>query len=91
MSLLDARGCLTDEGLAAVAGAAPGQAPPEAAAHLASCPRCQERLLARERAPGPAERPARAAPPYRNLALVAGVLLLTLVLLGMTLVYLSGR
>lgn len=91
MSLLDARGCLTDEGLGAVAAAAPGQAPAEAAAHLASCPRCQDRLLARERAPGSADRPPRTVSPYRNLALVAGLLLLTLLLLGMTLAYLGGR
>jgi hypothetical protein len=91
MSLLDARGCLTDEGLAQLAAASPGQAPSEAAAHLASCARCQDRLLARERAPGAADRPARAPAPYRNLALVAGLLLLTLLLLGVTLAYLSGR
>jgi hypothetical protein len=90
MSLLDARGCLTDEGLSAVAGAAPGRAPAEAAAHLSACARCQERLLFRERAPRQ-DGPARAASPYRNLALVSGVLLLTLLLLGVTLAFLSGR
>ena len=45
MSLLDASGHLTAEGIAAVGDAAPGGISPEVAAHLASCSRCQERLL----------------------------------------------
>jgi hypothetical protein len=88
MTLTDARGCLTAEGLAEVARAAPGQAPPEAAAHLAACGRCQERLLGAERDRPRASGTARS--PYRNVALVSGLLLLTLVLLGLTLAYLRG-
>jgi hypothetical protein len=88
--LVDSRGCLTREGLDAVEGAAIGQAPPEAAAHLARCPRCQERLLQRG-----AEATARGtrgeARPFRNLALFGGALLLILLMLGITLVALSGR
>ena len=45
MSLLDASGCLTEAGIAAVKGAVPGRIPPEVAAHLAACGRCQERVL----------------------------------------------
>jgi hypothetical protein len=45
MSLLDASGHLSPEGIAAVGEAAPGQISPEVAAHLASCSRCQERVL----------------------------------------------
>lgn len=88
--LLDARGCLTDRGLDALAGAPVGEAPAEAAAHLARCVRCQDRLLqrGREATARPAGRKSR---PYRNLALVGGALLLILLMLGMTLVALSGR
>jgi hypothetical protein len=43
--LLDARGCLTDAGLAALADAAPGAAPAELAQHVTACARCQDRWL----------------------------------------------
>lgn len=42
---LDSRGCLSPAGIAAMAEFAPGQAPPELARHLATCARCQERML----------------------------------------------
>ncbi len=45
MSLLDSSGCLTEAGIAAVKSAVPGQTAPEVAAHLATCGRCQERVL----------------------------------------------
>ncbi|HEU5323372.1 MAG TPA: hypothetical protein VFX28_21365 [Methylomirabilota bacterium] len=89
MTLLDARGCLTEQGLAALARAPAGQAPPEVAAHLASCPRCQDRLLGAERAAG--ERGAPARRPFRNLIVVGAVLLGTLLLLGVTLAMLGAR
>jgi hypothetical protein len=89
-SFVDSRGCLTNEGLDALAGAPVGQAPPEAAAHLARCTRCQERLLQRGR-----EATARGkrgeARPFRNLAVFATVLLVMLLMLGITLVVVSGR
>lgn len=71
---LDARGCLTEAGFAAVSAATVGQVPGELAAHLASCARCQQRLLG-----GGVERPPavkRKAPSLgRMLALLAaGVL-----------------
>jgi hypothetical protein len=50
--LLDARGCLTEAGFRALSGATPGAAPPELANHLASCQRCQDRMLAAARSPG---------------------------------------
>lgn len=69
MTLLDSSGCLTEAGLAAVSRAAPGQSPPEVAAHLAGCARCQERVLS-----GGASRPAgkavRPAAPSLQRALV---------------------
>jgi hypothetical protein len=77
-ALLDARGCLTEAGHAALASARPGQAPPELAAHLASCSRCQLRLLAggpvalamRKRKPPP--------PRWRLLAVLVAAVLLVL-------------
>lgn len=44
-TLLDANGCLTDEGLAALGSAEAGAAPPELAQHVAACARCQARWL----------------------------------------------
>jgi hypothetical protein len=75
----DGRGCLTEAGLAALAAAPPGQAPPELASHLAACPRCQQRLLA---GPGQPRRPRRRPPPpWRILAVLGGLLLAALALL----------
>ncbi|HET8648177.1 MAG TPA: hypothetical protein VFO85_21955 [Vicinamibacteria bacterium] len=88
-ALFDARGCLTEAGVAALAGAPSGQAPAEVAAHLAGCGRCQDRLLARERVP--ATTSARRGRPYTTLMMVGGLLLLTLVMLAVTLVALGGR
>jgi hypothetical protein len=86
--LLDARGCLTDQGLAALAQAPVGQAPPEVATHLAGCPRCQDRLLSVERTAGGGRAKA-ARQPYRNLLLFGVMLLLTIVILGITLAVLG--
>ena len=46
-ALVDARGCLTEAGFAALDAAPPGRGPADAAAHLAACARCQRRFLAR--------------------------------------------
>jgi hypothetical protein len=88
--LFDSRGCLTDQGLDSLAGAPVGQAPPEAAAHLAQCARCQDRLLGRGREAG-ARRARGETRPYRNLAVFGGLLLLILLMLGVTLAALGGR
>jgi hypothetical protein len=88
--LLDAGGCLTAEGLAALAQAPVGQAPPEVATHIAGCTRCQDRLLAAGRAPGE-RREGPGKRPYQNLLVVGGILLLTIVMLGITLAMLAGR
>ena len=81
--MLDARGCLTEAGLVALDGAPPGQGPPEAAAHLASCARCQRRFLARGGVDQGAIRatPTKAvAPPlWRTGVVVLAVLLLVVV------------
>ena len=76
MTLLDSRGCLTDAGLDTVIRAPVGRAPAERAAHLASCVRCQERLLLRGSPRGPRREP----PPVWRIWVVvaaAGFLLLS--------------
>lgn len=75
--LFDARGCLTPAGLAALRSAPPGRAPKEVAAHLAGCPRCQQRLFDGLRGPGGAG-PARRASSGARL-----VWLLVLVVFGL--------
>jgi hypothetical protein len=77
--LQDARGCLTPAGLTLLRAAAPGRAPQALALHLASCSRCQERMLAADagvvQAPGRSTR--RTPPPlWRTLLLFAAGLLL---------------
>jgi hypothetical protein len=92
--LVDARGCLTDAGFAVLAGATPGAAPSELAAHLASCPRCQDRVLAAAagvepgRARPDATRTARRR--WGAVALVVGTLLLAIVGLLATLAFVRG-
>jgi hypothetical protein len=76
--LRDIKGCLTEAGFRAMAAAATAQAPPELAAHLASCSRCQDRMLSGQWAPGALPRPPRRAPPpaWRLwVALIAAALL----------------
>lgn len=78
---LDARGCLTEAGFAAVSAAAVGRVPGELAAHLATCGRCQQRLLG-----GGVKRPPvakRKVPSLgRMLALLAAAVLAILGLLA---------
>lgn len=45
-ALVDARGCLTPAGMAALQRAPVGCAPTDLAQHVAGCARCQARLLA---------------------------------------------
>lgn len=87
---LDARGCLSAEGLAALTAAPVGQAPPELAAHLAGCVRCQDRLLFLSSGAPEAARPAARPAPWRNLALVTAGFVLILLVLGVALGMLSG-
>ena len=79
-AMLDARGCLTGAGLLALDKAPPGQGPPDAAAHLAGCARCQRRFLARggKEAAGLSASPRHVvAPPlWRTVAVVVAVLVL---------------
>jgi hypothetical protein len=93
-SLVDARGCLTDAGFAALAATRPGEAPAELAAHLAGCARCQDRVLrvsAGTDAAGRARGEARSARRrWGALALVIGILLAAIVGLLATLAYVRG-
>jgi len=81
-ALLDARGCLTQGGLTALAAAPPGLGPPEAAAHLAACARCQRRFLALagEEVGGIRAVPGTATPPspWRMALIVVAVLLVVM-------------
>ena len=89
-ALLDARGCLTEAGFAAMDSAPPGKGPADVVAHLVSCARCQRRLLARG---GPdagaisaTPRTAVAPPLWRTGAVViAAILLVIVAMLGMRL------
>jgi anti-sigma-K factor RskA len=80
-SLFDAQGCLTAEGFARIEASPPGRAPAELAAHLASCVRCQRRLLVASspahRSSGPRERP----PLWRTAVVVAACIMLVVITL----------
>jgi hypothetical protein len=89
MSLLDASGHLSPAGIAAVSQAVPGQIPPEVAAHLASCARCQERVLAGGERRGP--RKERPAPPSIKRALILlGLIVVSILVFFWTLRQLTG-
>ncbi len=87
-ALVDARGCLTAAGFAALSRAPVGRAPADLAAHLAGCVRCQERMLAG----GAVVRPAPAAAPRRAPRLWLGVVLaFVALLLALGALILAGR
>lgn len=91
--LVDARGCLTDAGFAALAGAPPGEAPGDLAAHLATCARCQDRVLKAAAGADARSRTAGARSPrgrWVMLAIVIGVLLAAIAGLLATLAYVRG-
>jgi hypothetical protein len=81
-SLFDARGCLTPAGLAALRSAPPGRAPKDVAAHLAGCPRCQQRLFDGLRGPGTAGPARRTSGGARLVWLLALVVFGLLALVG---------
>lgn len=76
-TLLDARGCLTEAGIDALAGA-PGLGPADLVAHLGRCARCQERVLARSAGhQAGAPRVRKQAPPlWRTLVVALAALLM---------------
>lgn len=93
-ALVDARGCLTDAGFAALASSRPGEAPAELAAHIAGCGRCQDRVLKSAAGAEAANRPRAAGRSaghrWGMLALVIGVLLVAIIGLMATLAYVRG-
>ncbi len=90
MSLLDASGCLSEAGITAVTTAVPGQIAPEVAAHLAACARCQERVLSGG-APRPARKAAAPAPPsLGRVAVLMGLVILSIAVFYWTLRRLLG-
>lgn len=79
-AFFDAQGCLTAGAFARIAASPPGAAPSELAAHLASCGRCQRRLLATAMRASGAPTPRRERPPmWRTVAVVMACLLLVMV------------
>lgn len=87
--LRDDKGCLTPAGLLAVQAAPLGKAPPELAGHVASCARCQERLLAGGIVALITRKKKEPPPPWRIVVVIVAILLL-LVSLLFTLGRLSG-
>lgn len=86
--LQDARGCLTPAGFAAVMQARVGEVPPELAAHIASCGRCQQRLLT-----GGVERPAgprREPPSLKRMFLLVGLIVFAILLFLVSLRWLTA-
>jgi hypothetical protein len=83
--LLTPSGCLSEQGLQLLRRSPPGQGPPELAAHLVACGRCQRRLLESDRAPGQPRRRRRArSPSFVAAGLIAAVgLLLALIALAL--------
>ncbi|PYQ21692.1 MAG: hypothetical protein DMF81_14655 [Acidobacteria bacterium] len=82
----DARGCLTPAGFAALARAPAGRGPAELAAHLASCARCQEHMLASAVGGSAGGTPRRRRPPRLwlgiGMAFVALLLAIAAVILA---------
>ena len=89
MSLRDASGCLSPAGIAAVGSAAPGRSPAEVAAHLASCARCQERVLTGG-VPRPPRKATGAPPSLKRAFLLVGLILLSILAILWTLRRLAG-
>ena len=90
-ALFDAQGCLTAGAFARIAAAPPGAAPSELAAHLASCGRCQRRLLATAMGPLASPAPRRERPPlWRTVVAVIACLLLVMIAMIM-MQYLTAR
>jgi hypothetical protein len=87
--LLSPNGCLTHEGVATVRAAPPGGVPQELATHVASCARCQDRLLAVERS-RPADAP-KVEPPSIQRTMVFLGLILAAALIGLATMYLMMR
>jgi len=87
-ALVDGRGCLTPAGFAALSRAPVGRAPANLAAHLASCARCQERMLAGGTS---TVRPSPASPPRKPRLWLGVALAFAALLLAVAALILAGR
>ena len=87
-ALVDGRGCLTPAGLAALSRAPVGRVPADLAAHVASCARCQERMLAGGTSSG---RPSPAGSPRKPRLWLGVALALAALLLAVAALILAGR
>jgi hypothetical protein len=85
--LLDARGCLTPAGLDTLRQAPVGKAPLELASHVASCARCQDRLLGG----APGRRGAARRPPAWRIWMVLGAALVAVLSALLAAWFLGGR
>jgi hypothetical protein len=94
-AFFDGRGCLTREGLAALAAAPAGAGPRSVALHVASCARCQQQLLALSEGENPVpatpRREAGGSRRWLYLGLLLGVMLLALTALMVTLAHLGSQ
>ena len=86
--LVDGRGCLTPAGFAALSRAPVGRVPADLAAHLASCARCQERMLAGGTS---AARPSPASSPRKPRLWLGVALAFAALLLAVAALILAGR
>lgn len=90
----ESSGCLSAAGVAAFRNAPPGGAPEDIAAHVASCARCQERLL-EAAVPRPRDRtkggPTPRAPSLGRTLVLAALTLAALLVALLTLRQLAGR
>lgn len=93
-SHFDAAGCLTEAGVTAFREAPPGRAPVEIAAHVASCSRCQQRLLERDAPRRPdgekGRKPRPVAPSLGKTLLLAALALAAMLVALLTLRRLAG-
>jgi hypothetical protein len=83
--LSDASGCLTPAGVELVSRAPVGQVPEPLARHLASCARCQERVLAAGERPAGGPAPRREPPPPWRVWLVVALLVFAMLSIVITL------
>jgi hypothetical protein len=79
-SLLDSQGCVNEAGFRALEESPPGRGPAEVAAHVAGCPRCQQRLLAGASGRLGMRPPLRKAPPLSRSFLLVGATLAAILL-----------
>ena len=84
-------GCLTDAQLAELRAAAPGQAPAALARHLATCERCQARVLFGVERPSGTKKPVPEFPSLRRAIFLGALVLFAMAAFFWSLAKLNGR